>query len=114
MSRTPFVNRCAVAAVLLAATAFGPPVNAATLVAKGRARAFLIPPERAAPRVEGARRGLRDHMRQMSGADLPIRRENQITGSPTADRAWVLVGEGKLANRQGLSSKGLGAGGISL
>ena len=57
---------------------------------------------------------LRDHIRQMSGAELPIRREDRITGSPTQDQAWVLVGEGKLTEKLGLTSKDLGPGGIVL
>lgn len=50
----------------------------------------------------------------MSGAELPIRTEDRVTGSPTQDQAWVLIGEGKLAGKLGLTSKGLGAGGIAL
>jgi hypothetical protein len=50
----------------------------------------------------------------MSGAELPIRTEDKITGSPTQDQAWMLVGEGKLTGKLGLMSKGLGPGGIVL
>ncbi len=89
-------------------------MRAATLVEKGRSRAVIILPEKPSPVVEGAARVLRDHIRQMSGAELAIRTENRITGSPTKDLAWVLVGEGKLTNKEGLSSKGLGPGGIVL
>ena len=43
---------------------------------------------------------------------MPIRTEDRITGSPSQEQVWVLVGEGKLAEKLGLTSKGLGAGGI--
>src|SRR5439155_24843980 len=41
-----------------------------------------------------------------------IRTEDRITGSPSQDQAWILVGEGKLAEKLGLTSKRLGPGGI--
>src|SRR5215831_2644446 len=84
----------------------------ATLVEKGQARAVIIVPEKPSPVVANAARVLRAHIKQMSGAELPIRTENQITGSPSQDQAWVLVGEGKLAKKLGLTSKDLGPGGI--
>src|SRR5262249_20908277 len=71
-------------------------------------------PERPSPLIESAARVLRDHIRQMSGAELPIRTEDRVTGSATQEQAWVLVGEGKLTEKLGLTSKGLGAGGIVL
>lgn len=55
-----------------------------------------------------------DHIRQMSGAEVPIRREDRMAGDPTTDQAWILIGEGKLTEKFGLSSKGLGPGGIVL
>src|SRR5262245_42856957 len=93
----------------------GPKVaQATTLVERGQARAVIILPEKPSPVAEGAARVLRDHIRQLSGTELPIRREDRITGSPTEDQAWVLVGEGKLTDKLGLTSKGLGPGGIVL
>jgi hypothetical protein len=100
--------------VVLTATAFVTPGRAVTLVEKGQARAVIILPEKPSPVAEGAARVLRDHIRQMSGAELPIRTEDGITGSPTQDQAWVLVGEGKLTEKLGLTSKALGPGGIVL
>src|SRR3954447_16247071 len=91
-----------------------PQATAATLVEKGQARAVLIVPEKPSPVVENAARVLRDHIKQMSGAELPIRTEDRITGSPSQDQAWVLVGEGKLTGKLGLTSKDLGPGGIFL
>src|SRR5947207_1491412 len=92
----------------------GPQATAATLVEKGKARAVILVPQKPSPVVENAARVLRDHIRQMSGAELPVRTEDRVTGSPSRDRAWVLVGEGKLTDRLGLGSKGLGPGGIIL
>jgi len=89
-----------------------PQATAATLVEKGQARAVIIVPEKPSPVVANAARVLRDHIKQMTGAELPIRTEDRITGSPSQDQAWVLVGEGKLAKKLGLTSKGLGPGGI--
>src|SRR5438045_9508123 len=89
-----------------------PQATAATLVERGQARAVIIVPEKPAPVVENAARVLRDHIKEMSGAELPIRTEDRITGSPSQDQVWILVGEGKLAEKQGLTSKGMGPGGI--
>jgi hypothetical protein len=101
--------------ILLSGLFFTPPqATAATLVEKGQARAVIIVPEKPSPVVDDAARVLRDHIKQMSGAELPIRTEDKITGSPTQDQAWVLVGEGKLAEKLDLTSKGLGPGGIVL
>jgi hypothetical protein len=88
--------------------------QAVTVVEKGQPRAVIILPEKPSPVVESAARILRDHLRQMSGAELPIRTEDRITGAATQDQAWVLIGEGKLTEKLGLTSKGLGPGGIFL
>jgi hypothetical protein len=85
---------------------------AVTLVEKGQPRAIIVVPEKPSPVVENAARVLRDHLKQMSGAELPIRTEDRVTGPPTPDQPWVLVGEGKLVEKLGLTSKGLGPGGI--
>src|SRR5262249_1951577 len=109
---TPPSTGCALAAVLLTAMPFPTPGRAATLVEKGKARAVIVVPEKPSPVVETAARVLRDHIKQMSGAELPIRTEDRVTGSPSQEQAWVLVGQGKLAGKLGLTSKGLGPGGI--
>lgn len=88
--------------------------HAATLVEKGQPRAVIILPEKPSPVVESAARVLQAHIRQMSGAELPIRREDKVSGSATKEEAWVLIGEGKLTEKLGLTNKGLGAGGIAL
>jgi Domain of unknown function (DUF4838) len=87
-------------------------VAAITLVEKGKARAVIIVPEKPLSAIENAARVLRSHIKQISGAELSISTEDQITGMPSQDQAWVLVGEGKLAAKLGLTSKGLGPGGI--
>jgi hypothetical protein len=110
----PPVTGWAMVALLLTATAFASPGQAVTLVEKGQGRAVIILPEKASPAAQGAARVLRDHLRQMSGAELPIRTEDQITGAASQDQAWVLVGEGKFTEKLGLGSKGLGPGGIVL
>jgi len=108
------LNRSAWTALLLTATIFVGSSQAVTLVEKGQARAVIVVPTKPSPVVEDAARVLRDHIRQMTGAELPIRTEDKIEGAPTPEQAWILVGEGKLTEKFGLSSKELGPGGISL
>src|SRR5258707_1330486 len=69
-----------------------PQATAATLVEKGQARSVIIVPEKPSPVVENAARVFRDHIKQMSGAELPIRTENRITGSPSEGRWSYLIG----------------------
>jgi Domain of unknown function (DUF4838) len=111
---SPLTAGRATVALLLLATAFVTPGRAVTLVEKGQPRAVIIVPEKPSPVVENAANVLRDHIKQMSGADLPVRTEDRVTGSSTPEQAWVLVGEGKLTERLGLTTKGLGAGGVAL
>jgi hypothetical protein len=59
-------------AVHLVAAVFVAPVQAVTLVEKSQPRAVVILPEKPSPVAEGAARVLRDHVRQMSGAELPF------------------------------------------
>lgn len=113
MNSSPFASR-AMVALLLTATVFVTPSQAVTLVEKGKARAAIIVPEKPSAVVAGSARVLRDHIRQIAGAELPIRTEDRITGSATQDQPWILVGEGKLTEKLGLTSKDLGPGGIVL
>src|ERR1700722_7683286 len=89
-----------------------PQAIATTLVEKGKARSLIIVPDKPLPVVENAARVLRDHIKEMSGAELSIRTEDRITGPATQDQALGLVGEGKLAEKLGLTRNGLRAGGI--
>ncbi len=43
---------------------------------------------------------------------LPSRKESEVSGNPTPDRPWVLIGEGVVAKQLGFTTEGLGAGGI--
>jgi hypothetical protein len=113
MNSAGFTRR-AIIALVLTATLLATAGQAVTLVEGGKVRAVIILPEKPAPVVAAAARVLRDHIRQISGADLPIQNEDRIAGPPTQDQAWILVGEGKLTAKQRLSSKELGPGGIAL
>src|SRR5262249_12033851 len=88
-----------ITALLLWASALAATGRAATLVEAGKPRAVIILPEKASPAALSASRILRDHVRQMSGAVLPVRTEDKIKGEASRDEAWVLVGEGKLTKR---------------
>src|SRR4051794_35831840 len=112
MERKTYPNSLVLAfAGLLAACPAG---RAATLVEKGQPRAVIVLPEKPSPAAERAARVLRDHVKQASGAELPIRTEDKVADAPAKGQAWVLVGEGKRAAKLGLSSKGLGPGGVHL
>src|SRR4051812_11732758 len=114
MTRTPcpgFLAPLLVGGLLAACPTAG---HAATLVEKGQPRAVIVLPEKPAPAVEKAARVLQEHVKQMSGAELPIRTEDKVGEAPAKGEAWVFVGEGKLTAKLGLSSKGLGPGGIHL
>ncbi len=75
---------------------------------------MILVAEQPSPVVQQSARVLRDHLRQMSGAELPIRRNDQVAGEPSEKQTWILVGESKLTAKLGLSTTGLGAGGIHL
>src|SRR6186713_357077 len=95
MARTirPAVLALMLAVGHLTCPSFG---HAAVLVEKGKPRAVIVVPEKAAPVVAQAARVLQAHVKQMSGAELPIRAEDKVGNTPAKDEAWVLVGEGKL------------------
>ena len=98
-----------------------------TLVADGQPKALIvIPSEDIASQVElNAARILAEYLFQMSGARLSTVRENElgevnVEGGrlvPESGKAgdgfetFVLVGEGDIAKRLGMTSEGLGAGG---
>lgn len=85
-----------------------------TLVRDGRASAVIILPEKPSPAAREGARVLKEHILQISGADLPIAAESEIDGAPSAERGWVLVGEGRLTGERGLSAMDLGPGGLLL
>ncbi len=101
------------------------PAGEVVLIENSRARAMIVLPAEAGPRsVEaGAARMLADHLALMSGARLDIRREDElgpatVEGGRLAFRqhgghdTFILVGEGEAARRLGITSEGLGPGGI--
>ncbi|MFH1567645.1 MAG: DUF4838 domain-containing protein [Gemmatimonadota bacterium] len=100
---SPFVCRCAVLAVLLSAATAGSAVPAETvLVERGAARAALVLPADPTGSEQLAAAELRDHLRRMSGADLPVVRLPE-RGAGTQ----VLVGRAAPADlRQQISETG--------
>jgi uncharacterized protein DUF4838 len=87
---------------------------ALTLVEDGQPRAVIVLADQPSAAASLGARILREHVRQMSGADLPIANESKITGDASKERAWVLVGGGKLAERLGFSNAKLGPGAIAM
>jgi len=99
-----------------------------TLVADGQPKALIVlPPRGVATDIEpAAAKILADHLFQMSGARLPMAREDEL-GDVKVERgrlvpepgkvgegveAFVLVGEGDVAKRLGMTAEGLGPGGV--
>ena len=99
-----------------------------TLVADGQPRALIVlPPKDIAPSIEpSAAKILVDHLLQMSGARLSVKREDElgevkvVEGCLTPEPGkvddgvdtFVLVGEGDVAKRLGMTAEGLGPGGV--
>ena len=99
-----------------------------TLVADGQPKALIVLPRKEiAPSIEpAAAKILADHLFQMSGARLPIAREDEL-GEVNVEggrlvpepgkvgegvEAFVLVGEGDVAERLRMTAEGLGPGGV--
>ena len=87
---------------------------AASLVKEGKPCAVLVVPDQPSPAARRAALVFLEHVQQISGAKLPVRKESEVAGKPTARQPWVLVGEGPLAGKLGFTTKGLGPGGILL
>lgn len=98
-----------------------------TLVAQGEPAAIIVLPSKRPGELErddrnlAAARLLIDHLREMSGAELAIRRENELTAvsveaghlvSANGPSTYLLVGEGDLTAKLGVSGQELGPGGI--
>ncbi|MCM2304960.1 MAG: DUF4838 domain-containing protein, partial [Elusimicrobia bacterium] len=66
------------------------------------------------PAAREAARVLQEHLRQMSGAELPVIPETEASDGPSPERGWVLVGEGRLSRERGFGAADLGPGGIRL
>lgn len=103
-------------AVLLAACvcAWTGRLQALTLANDGEARAVIILGEQPSAAAREAASVLQSHIVQISGARLPIALENEVSGEPSPARAWLLVGRSRLADGLGITTAGLGAGGIRL
>jgi len=99
-----------------------------TLMADGQPKALIVLPRKdVAPSIEpAAAKILADHLFQMSGARLPVAREDELGDVKVEEghlvpepgkvaegvEAFVLVGEGDVAKRLGMTSQGLGPGGV--
>src|SRR4051794_21022289 len=77
---------------LLLATAVG----ATPLVEKGKGRAIVVLADQPSPASKRAAVILQEHIQQISGAKLPIRKESDLKGDPSPQEPWILVGEGSL------------------
>jgi hypothetical protein len=103
---------------------------AVTLVADGRANAVIVVPSQASRAAAEGAAILRDHLLQISGARLKVLKESElarrgglglvkvaqdriepVSGKAVAE-SYILIGEGELTEQLGVSSKGLGPGGI--
>lgn len=98
----------------LAALMSSVPAEALTLAKDGRARAVILLAEKPSPAAREAARVLQEHLRQISGAELPVMPESEVAGEPSPERAWVLVGEGRLTKERGFEVGDLGPGGLRL
>lgn len=97
---------------------------AVTLVRDGKANAVIVTPSKASRAANEGAKILREHLFEMSGADLKVLKESDLgpvkvvdsriesaSAEPIAN-TFILVGEGELTKKLGQSSKGLGPGGI--
>jgi hypothetical protein len=91
-----------------------PAAPAVTLVEDGKPKAMLILPDSPSPAARQAARVLQDHLRQISGAVLPLRAESAVPGMPSPEQPWILVGEGERARKLGFNTATLGPGGVLL
>lgn len=107
-------HRCVVPFLAASVLACSGRALAMTLVQDGQARAVIIVPEKPSPAAREGARVLQAHILQISGAELPIMPESDISGRPSSARGWVLVGESRLAESNGFSAKDLGPGGMHL
>lgn len=94
---------------------------AVTLVAEGKPQAVIVTPAKNSPTAREDAEILRDHFFQISGAKFNVLRESELKDvtaandrleAGTTTQQFILVGEGELAGKLGITSKGLGPGGI--
>jgi hypothetical protein len=89
-------------------------LQAALLVKEGKARALLVTPDQPSPAARRALVFLQEHLQQISGAKLAVRKESEVVGKPSDEQPWVLVGEGPVAQKLGFTTEKLGPGGVLL
>jgi len=97
---------------------------AVTLVSNGRPKAVVVLPAKASRAASQGAKILTDHIQQISGARLKIVKEDEIGRANVVDgwvetasdtplgETFILVGESTLAKKLGVTSEGLGPGGI--
>lgn len=83
-----------------------------TLIEDGAPRAVIVIADNPSPTAKRALLMLQSHFKQITGTTLNVLPEGRVTGEPTEQRPFVLLGESKLANKLGFNTDGLGAGGM--
>ena len=92
-----------------------------TLVVDGKAAAVIVVPSKTSRAATEGADILGDHLFQISGARLKVLKESELPDVIVANdrvegkqttQAFILVGEGKLTAKLGITSEGLGPGGI--
>ncbi|MHC4743779.1 MAG: DUF4838 domain-containing protein [Planctomycetota bacterium] len=124
MAQIRRIDRRTVIAALLAAFLTCLPGTARAeirIVSDGKAEAVIVVPSKSSRAAREGAEILRDHLLQISGARLTVLKESQLSDakiigdridSKNPNQSFILVGEGKLARQFGITSKGLGPGGI--
>jgi hypothetical protein len=113
---------------MVSAVAFGAEPGPVVLVDNGKAACVIVAPARTSPEVKIGLESanlLADHLQRMSGAAIKVVMENEL-GAEVRDgqviapasqidpsvHIFVLVGETDLAKKLGVTTEGLGAGGL--
>jgi hypothetical protein len=104
----------ALPALLLLPLLFPSSLWAVPIVKDGKPRAIVVVPDQPSPAARQAATVFLDHIRQISGAALAVRKESEAAGKPSADQPWVLLGEGPLARKLGFTTADLGPGSVLL
>lgn len=84
-----------------------PSRGAISLVVDGKPQAVILVPDPASADAEEAARILRDHLKEISGAELSVKREIDVSGAATAEQPWILVGAGRRSQELGLTPDGV-------
>src|SRR5262249_48077262 len=85
--------------------------SAVVLVQDGEPKATIVLPEVDSPVAKRASVMLQSHLKQITGATVPIRTERDLTAEAAQKQSLILLGEGRLAKQLGFSAEGLSAGG---